>query len=224
MKNNQFKNKGFTLVELAIVLMIIGLLIGGILKGQELITNARILTVTRQLKSYEAAIITFQDAYGALPGDITNPSTRVPDCTTTPCSSPGNGNGYWDDATTENVNVWIHMAKANLISGVDTSATTMDTVSPPTSLGGMVTAPLSARLSFILKGPGSIGGRSPSATAYVLIPSYAARIDRKLDDGMPYTGSVYAYATTGCLITTAGVTNYNETTTTPACALNYYLQ
>src|ERR1700722_1138400 len=72
------QQKGFTLVELAIVLTIIGLLIGGILKGQQLITNARVTAQISQIKSVEAAATTFNDTYAGLPGDLATASVRLP--------------------------------------------------------------------------------------------------------------------------------------------------
>jgi prepilin-type N-terminal cleavage/methylation domain-containing protein len=72
--------KGFTLVELAIVMTIIGLLIGGILKGQELMQNARITATVAQVKSYSAAVTTFKDMYQATPGDMLNAGTRLVGC------------------------------------------------------------------------------------------------------------------------------------------------
>jgi prepilin-type N-terminal cleavage/methylation domain-containing protein len=72
--------KGFTLVELAIVMTIIGLLIGGILKGQELMENARTTATISQVKSYEAATTTFRDSFNAFPGDMPSAQTRVPNC------------------------------------------------------------------------------------------------------------------------------------------------
>lgn len=76
----QHGQKGFTLVELAIVLTIIGLLIGGILKGQQLIENSRITGTIVQVKSYQAGMIIFRDTYGSLPGDMMNASLRVRGC------------------------------------------------------------------------------------------------------------------------------------------------
>jgi len=82
MKNIKFKEqKGFTLVELAIVLTIIGLLIGGILKGQQLIMNARVTATVAQIKAIEAATTSFRDAYGGLPGDLKNTDIKIAGCT-----------------------------------------------------------------------------------------------------------------------------------------------
>jgi len=131
---------GFTLVELAIVLMIIGLLIGGILRGQELMENARVTSTIQQTKAYDGATTTFRDAYNALPGDIRTPATRLPNClaANTACSTGGNGNGLIQtgagaagsittlgagaistDAASENRQFWIHLAATHLISGVN---------------------------------------------------------------------------------------------------------
>ncbi len=103
MQRNQ---KGFTLVELAIVMVIIGLLIGGILKGQQILENARVSATVTQVGTIDAAAKTFYDTYSGYPGDLMNAQDRVPNCascgvtpdptppTSTPCSSgDGSGNG-----------------------------------------------------------------------------------------------------------------------------------
>ena len=63
------KQLGFTLVEIAIVLVIIGLLLGGVLKGQELINQAKIKNVINDINGVTAAVQAYQDRYRALPGD-----------------------------------------------------------------------------------------------------------------------------------------------------------
>ena len=61
-------NSGFTLVEIAIVMVIIGLLIGGVLKGQEMIKNAKIKRVMKTSDEMRAAVFTYQDRFGYLSG------------------------------------------------------------------------------------------------------------------------------------------------------------
>lgn len=96
MLTQQNKQKGFTLVELAIVLVIVGLLIGGILKGQQLMENASITATVSQIKAIEAATTSFLDSYGALPGDLLDSASKIPGCLDTTCEDgdgfdPGNG-------------------------------------------------------------------------------------------------------------------------------------
>src|SRR5665647_1149015 len=69
------RQTGFTLVEIAIVLVIIGLLLGGILKGQEMITQAKIKNVLNDFNGISAAVNSYQDRYRALPGDELNAQT-----------------------------------------------------------------------------------------------------------------------------------------------------
>lgn len=138
------RQRGFTLVELAIVMTIIGLLIGGILKGQELMVNARITATIAQIRSYEAAITSFRDTYAVLPGDMPAASNKLRGCTTAcnpPLATAGNsivGSPQWSDSgdwtsqaivlATNNTNVasetvlfWLHLLQADLIAGVSTT-------------------------------------------------------------------------------------------------------
>lgn len=133
---------GFTLVELAIVLMIIGLLVGGVLRGQELMENARVTTTIQQAKAFDAATTTFRDQYNAMPGDMANAVQRLPTCGVLgDCSTAANytSNGQIGTAQAavlaavtglasetnggvvagENRRFWTHLATANLISGVN---------------------------------------------------------------------------------------------------------
>ena len=81
------RQTGFTLVEIAIVLVIIGLLLGGILKGQEMITQAKIKNVVNDFNGITAAVNSYQDRYRALPGDDTTANPRWGTAVN------GNGNG-----------------------------------------------------------------------------------------------------------------------------------
>lgn len=116
------KQNGFTLIELAIALMVIGLLIGGVLKGQELIENAKVTATIRNINSYDAATMIFRNTYNALPGDMRQP-TRIPNCTAALCNTPGNGDGQIYD-TTEQYNFFPHLTKAGMIQGPEGAAST----------------------------------------------------------------------------------------------------
>lgn len=88
-KKKYLKNqKGFTLVEIAIVLVIIGLLIGGVLQGQSMIRNARVKRLVNDFEGLRAAVLSYQDRYGMLPGDENDPNTPPND------THNGNNNGF----------------------------------------------------------------------------------------------------------------------------------
>ena len=80
------QQNGFTLIEIAIVLVIIGLLLGGVLKGQELITSARVRNLISQQDGVKAAYFGFLDRYRALPGDYTTATTNIANIVATAAS------------------------------------------------------------------------------------------------------------------------------------------
>ncbi len=130
------RSQGFSLVELSIVLVILGLLTGGILTGQNLIRAAELRSVTTEFQTYQTAIMTFRDKYFALPGDMRNATdfwgsaggsgTLGDGCEaatgtgTQTCNGDGNGRaGIPEDVGQygESFMLWQHLANANLISG-----------------------------------------------------------------------------------------------------------
>jgi len=135
-KINKQAQSGFTLIELAIVLVIIGLIIGGILKGQELIENARVKNVMAQVNSYQAATVAFEDKYGALPGDLGTAEDYIPNCVAgNSCLIAETQNGQIggdagdnyvaavNTALSENIAYWVQLALSRFIGGIEVSAT-----------------------------------------------------------------------------------------------------
>ena len=120
------KQSGFTLIEIAIVLVIIGLLLGGVLKGQELINTARVRALNNNVDGITAAWFSFQDRYRAFPGDYTQASVNLPGAPT-----DGDGNGLVGDAggadsPSERAMIWMHLEAAGYITGgYDNAAATV---------------------------------------------------------------------------------------------------
>src|SRR5438046_1016814 len=113
------QQSGFTLVEIAIVLVIIGLLLGGILKGQELINSAKVKNLANDFRVIPTYIYAYQDKFRALPGDDPQVANHVSTSTaaTTPAGKQGNGviDGAWNSATNtdESRLFWQHVRLAN---------------------------------------------------------------------------------------------------------------
>lgn len=177
--------RGFTLVEIAIVLVIIGLLLGGVLKGQELITQARIRNVANDLGNLASAIYSYQDRYRKLPGDDDQAETRW----TSPATKKGDGNGALgvngvkallncgDDAKDgENCRLWQHLRLSGFIAGDAASP-----LPPQNAAGGTIQAQQGAfGLGGIVLCSSSLSGKIANA------------VDAQFDDGKPGTGQVRA--------------------------------
>jgi prepilin-type N-terminal cleavage/methylation domain-containing protein len=130
-----YSKQAFSLVELSIVLVILGLLTGGILTGQNLIRAAELRAVVTQYTTYQTAAQTFRNKYFAIPGDMTNATAfwgdnssacadaAVADGTPGTCNGDGNGRvdvGGNGGETAERFQVWNQLALAGLIEGTYT--------------------------------------------------------------------------------------------------------
>jgi len=195
------RQTGFTLIELAIVLVIIGLLLGGVLKGQELITNAKVKNIANDLKSIQVMIYGYQDKFHALPGDDVLVTSHLTGshAATTPAASQGNAQieGHWDSdtQTDETYLFWEHVRLAGLSPGsaAHTAATEIAQYIPRNAEGGRLGAESIA--SFRTHGitdadfPGSFVACAGGLTGKIV-----KQIDVTLDNGETSTGSVRAIA------------------------------
>ena len=174
------KQKGFTLIEIAIVLVIIGLLLGGVLKGQELITSARVRNIITQQDGIKAAFFGFQDRYRALPGDYAQATTNI-----TNALGNGNGNGIIEApaaGTNETIAAWDHLSHAGFITGSFVYNATQSEATTPKN-------PYNAYLQIIHDGVYASATASTGNTTRLNLKTgnqipveIMVEIDRKIDD------------------------------------------
>ncbi len=172
--------KGFTLVELAIVLVIIGIILGAVLKGQELVNNAKMKRAYNQYREILSAIYTYYDRYGKYPGDDPNANPRWAAATN------GNNNGYIDgltlgcgaSSTSETCQVWLHLRLANILTGATTAAD--GTKAPSNAYGGSIGV-----------GYATVQGLTTMWIAFDNVPGdVCTSLDEMYDDGVYNTGSI----------------------------------
>ncbi len=203
MKSQQ---SGFTLVEIAIVLVIIGLLLGGILKGQELINSAKVKNLANDFRTIPTYIYGYQDKFKSLPGDDAAASTHITGATnaTTPAASQGNGviNGNWNTSTNtdEAYLFWQHVRLANLAAG-PTVVTDADYI-PKNGVGGKLG--LSSATGAQLQISGMSGTYQICSEG--ILGKFVKQLDTQMDDGNTAGGSMRAVAGGAALGTAAVAT------------------
>ena len=209
------RNQGFTLVEIAIVLVIIGLLLGGILKGQEMITQAKIKNLIADFSGVSAAYHGYQDRYRAIPGDDNGAAARW---AVAPAATSGNGNGQIAGtynnanaictAAVESCSFWDHLRRSGFVAGTGSLLpynavtgfigvqTGNGAVVPAAALGGFV--------SLIL-----CSANMPDKMAIA--------VDTQMDDADPRTGTVrgqlHVAGPNPAINAAADAANYAETGT-----------
>ncbi|MCG6932930.1 MAG: prepilin-type N-terminal cleavage/methylation domain-containing protein [Gallionella sp.] len=230
MKRNQ---SGFTLIEIAIVLVIIGLLLGGVLKGQELINSAKVKNLATDFKNIPIYIYGYQDKYKALPGDDANAVGHLGAAASqvTGTTTVGNGiiNGPWNTTGGQSVNgvtvgaandesylFWQHIRLAGFGPG---------STDPSNPSGYIPTNAVGGTIGVTNSGPdlpitGMVGTYIVCSSA---IPfKFAKQLDTTLDDGDTAKGSVqvtaqYGAANYGTAIPTVGNATTNDDTPVTVC-------
>lgn len=219
---------GFSLIELAIALVIIGLIVGGILlKGGDLIDSARLKTVLSQVNEIRMAVTTFQDRYNALPGDYDQAKAHI----NNQLADGGNdgiinGDGLKSDA--EAFLFWSHLAAAQLIPDPgkpQDNTPDFGHGAPAAKIGGGFT------IEYIdqgdMQGHWIVLGKKNGAKGKgaLLTPLQAMHLDQKADDGNPSTGRIRAANGEGtddkCL--TDDTKQYNAALKKPACIVYFQL-
>lgn len=189
MNTTMKKQQGFTLIEIAIVLVIIGLLLGGVLKGQELINTARVRALNNTVDGITAAWFSFQDRYRAFPGDYLTAQSNI----NLPGAPDGGDANGLVDSDAERGRVWVHLEAAGYLTGgynVDTFTVADDaydcvvTGCPDNGFGAGMNLSYGTQV------------QSGTVDAHELITGRGipvevlAELDRKVDDGAAGSGAM----------------------------------
>lgn len=189
MKARLQKQSGFTLIEIAIVLVVIGLLLGGVLKGTELIENSKVRKAITSIDGIKAGYFSYQERYGRTPGDdgpLATLQARGGNWTTVP--NAGNNNGalvvnlnQTFNGGGENQEFWMHLRAAGYLTG---DQTLTGAASLPRNAFGGLTGITTATMG---------NGLTGNKICYSQVPGKAAAaIDTQVDDGNGAAGSIRA--------------------------------
>jgi len=211
-------NNGFTLIEMSIVLVIIGLIVSGIVVGKDLIRATEIQSVITDFNKYSIAIEQFDDQYQSLPGDM-------PDATTYWPGIGGGGNGNGDrmvNSMHEQVRFWQQLSLSKIIPGL------YDGTSTSSSLIPGVNVPKArmkgANFSVYYYGDGSgrthdVGGNYIRLGGSTVTPAESLKIDKALDNGVPISGKIIGANRGGglCCVDNCNRSTYNLSEKRKSC-------
>jgi prepilin-type N-terminal cleavage/methylation domain-containing protein len=242
------RKSAFTLIELSIVLVIIGLIVASVTVGSILLKQSQLRSVMNDFSRFQSAVATFRNAYNYYPGDMPNASTFWTSCDAIPSNCNGNNNGLIElgtaSATNEVYRAWQQLSDSGILPGsfnglgggtgkeaiitgattnaptskYNNSAYTLQYFTYPTSFS--YTGSTAVNFNYITFG--AITTNNYPNTA-LLLPTDSAAIDSKIDDGVATTGALIG-AGTGCASATTVGSTYAMTTNTVKCVLYNKLQ
>ncbi len=231
---NSSSQKGFTLIELSIVLVVIGLIVAGITSGASLIKQATLRSVIAEVRNYQLAVNTFVLTYNALPGDFITTSTALSAATTGDGSGLVDGNEFQTAfqmlglASLINSNYASASYPKSKYSGAEYLITNNNSTTAATSIYGKIDNSITLRAISTATAGNSTGG---------ITPGDAQNIDAKIDDGIAYKGGVYASkslntstalkctksATLPSITSPVAADDYALTDLTPTCVMYFWV-
>ena len=177
---------GFTLVEIAIVLVIIGLILGGVFKGQALVDSARVRSMSTEIDGIRTAWLSFNERYRSIPGDFPKAPLQIDSAT-----AAGNGNGRIDDSA-ERAGVWQQLSLAGFISGSYDGAQASAGSSTDVNCGPFTCPqnPFSGyyKISYSAQAADADGPANEIFTGSQIPVNIISQLDARLDDGNATTG------------------------------------
>ncbi len=206
--------RGFSLLELGIVIVVIGLIAGGVLIGQGMIRSAEVQSILSDFSKYQAATARFQSQFASIPGDMPDATSHWAD------AANGNGNGFVDQPVfigpgiTEPHQFWLHLSRAGEIDismsgsrGLGTAKTQSGVNAPGSKITSSAWMPgydASATFGGILPAVASSNyfsftADSSSGGVAILTPAEALQIDTKVDNGLPAEGDVVTLPVADCI-------------------------
>jgi len=224
------RQNAFTLIEMSIVMVIIGLIVAAISAAQGMVKQNQLRTVMSDLAFYQSALNTFKSTFGALPGDMRNATTIWPTTTN------GNGNGYIETSAGEDLPSWQQLALAGIIpgnykgTGGQIPGVTVPALKYDTSVGfdydqangvtffGLLNFGNNFNMMTISGSLNACCGQL-NGGAFKAIDTY--NIDSKIDDGIPNTGNIMASA--GFPNISAGFCTTQQYTAPLGAIVNYVL-
>ncbi len=228
------KRGGFTLVEIALVVLVLALIVTGAAVGKNLLAAAKLRSVMSEIETFQTAIMDFSEKYGGLPGDLQNATDHF--------SGASNGDGdeqiEWNilaasSAAHEGSQAWSQLQAAKMIGGEPLSGvgglSIIDGNVPASAIesGGYTLFYVNLALgnfNYLILGSVTTIGSGGITTGALLTPDQAQTIDSKMDDGLPQEDTLAIALGTNCLAGSAGSYTYNSSYSLAACTMAFRLR